>query len=423
MRDIFENIKKYNYWDGQSFSTGYKRTEYLNRITRYLGSDLIKVLTGQRRTGKSYIMRQIIEKLIHEQGISPSYIFYLNKEYTAFDEIRTAADLEKLFTHYLRELSPRGKVYIFIDEIQEIESWENFVNSYAQDYTSEYELIITGSNSNLLAGELSGRLSGRYIEFSIFPFSFSEYAGIKNAETDRNLFNKYLRTGGLPELMHLNDEEIERHYLESLKSTIILRDIATRYSIKDLSLLEEIFAFMIQNIGSLTSVTSVIKYFKSRQKKTNYETIANYIGYLCSTFTFHQAERYNIRGKQLLGGERKYYLNDLSFKNYLYGFYPEDAGYNLENFIFMELKRAGYKINVGVMDKNEIDFIATSEKQTIYIQSAYLLNSEDTVKREFGNLLRIKDNHKKIIVSMDEFKFDNREGIIHLWPWELGNIL
>jgi predicted AAA+ superfamily ATPase len=419
MNALFDRIKVYNVWDGQLYNTGYERTEYLNIIAKYIGNKLIKVLVGQRRVGKSYVMRQIINYLISFKGVSPTNIFYLNKEYTAFDDIKTSSDLETLFNFYRGQFSLTGKIYIFLDEVQNIRDWETFTNSYSQDFTQEYEVFLTGSNSNLLSGELASLLSGRYVEFEIFSFSFFEFADFKKMVISKESFLNYMQNGGLPEMFNFDQEELQRHYIESLRNTIVLRDIVGRYNIKDLSLLEDVFKFLSANIGNLTSFSSIINYFKSRQKKTNYETISSYVGFLKDTFIIHQAERYNLRGKQLLGGECKYYLNDLAFKNYLLGNYPSTIGNNLENYVFMQLKRMGYKVSVGILNNLEIDFVAQKPEKTLYVQVCYILNEPKTIEREFGNLLLIKDNHEKIVVSLDDFKFSDYEGIKHLRPWEL----
>ncbi len=416
---ILNKAKNYNFWEGKPFPAGFERQEYLLNIKNYLGNKLVKVLVGQRRVGKSYILRQIMNFLISEKKVAPQNIFYLNKEYTAFDEIKSASELENLFTLYLKEWPLQGKIYIFLDEVQNIEGWEKFVNSYSQDFTAEYELFITGSNSNLLSGELSTLLSGRFVEFEIFPFSFSEFVSFKNIDENKESYLEYIKTGGLPELFFIEKQDIKRHYIDSLKNTIILRDIAGRHTIKDLPLLEEIFKFITVNIGNLTSFSSIVKYFKSKQKKTNYETISAYVGYLRDTFIFHQVERFQLRGKQSLGGEYKYYLNDLAFKNYLFGFYPSDIGYNLENQVYIQLKRMGFEVSVGRLNNLEIDFVAQKPEKTIYVQVAYLLNSQAVVEREFGNLLSIKDNHEKLVISLDDVHFSDYEGIKHLFPWEL----
>jgi len=419
MEQLIDDISRYNFWDGKNLNPGFVRKEYLDRISGFTGNKLIKVLVGQRRSGKSYVLRQIIDFLITEKNVQPGNILYVNKEYSAFDEIKSSADLEGLVEIYTRRIKPEGKVYIFLDEVQNIENWELFVNSCSQDFTREYEVFITGSNSRLLSGELASRLSGRYVEFEVMPFSYFESAKMLNLEINRGSFIKYLRTGGLPELFNIRSEESQRYYTESLKNTIILRDIVERHNIKDPTLLEDIFKFLTVNIGNLTSISSIISYFKSRKRKTNYETLSSYTEYLTDTFITHKADRYNLRGKQILGGEAKYYLNDLAFKNYLFGFSPSDMGYNLENYVFNQLKRLGYKVNVGVLNNLEIDFFAQKPDKTLYVQVCYLLSGQRVIEREFGNLLKIKDNHEKVVISLDEVKFSDYEGIRHLHPWEL----
>ncbi len=420
--NTFERMKPYNTWSNQLLPGGFKRTSYLDKILPSIGSRLVKVLAGQRRSGKSFLLRQIINHLIADRGVNADNIFFLNKEFTVFDEIRTSSDLDRLFNYFKNTLNINGKIYLFLDEVQNIELWEKFVNSYAQDFTREYELFISGSNSNLLSGELASLLSGRYVEFEIMPYGYSEYLEMQNTPAGKESFLAYLQHGGLPEMFHLEMEELKRNYISSLKNTIILRDIIDRHGIKDLPLLEDLFKFLCVNIGNLTSIGSIIDYFKSRQKKTNYETVSGYVRHLTDTYIFHQVERYNLRGKQVLGGSFKYYLNDLSFKNFLFGLFPSDIGYNLENFVYLELRRMGYSINIGILNDLEIDFIAQKGDKTIYLQVTYLLSHERVVEREFGNLLKIKDNHQKYVISLDDIKFTRTDGIIHLHPWELSDI-
>lgn len=419
MKAVFDKIKKYNFWEGETFKIGYERKTYIEKFAKYIDNKLIKVLVGQRRVGKSYILRQVINYLINKKNIKPKNIFYLNKEFVGFDEIKTANDLESLFDYYKKELKVKGKIYIFLDEVQTIEKWETFVNSYSQDFTNEYELFITGSNSKLLSGELASLLSGRYVQFEIYPFSFFEYSDYKSLQINKESFLTYIQTGGLPEMFNFSDEEVERHYVQSLRSTIILRDIVQRNKIKDVALLDDIFKFIAVNIGNLSSLTNIIKYFKNHQKKTNYETLSTYVDHLKDTFIIHEAERYNLKGKQVLGGVRKYYLNDLAFKNYLYGIIPSDIGYNLENYVYIQLRRMGYQVSVGIIGNKEIDFVAQKADKTLYIQVAYLLTNQNTIDREFGNLLAVKDNFEKIVISLDDIRLSDYEGIKHMRPWEL----
>lgn len=419
MKEVFDKIQKYNPWDGFEINLGLERSAYLEKILKFTGNKLIKVIVGQRRSGKSYLMRQIIKKLLTDQKVNPHNIFYLNKEYTAYDEILSSPDLEALFLYYREKLSVSGKIYLFIDEVQNIKHWETFVNSYAQDFTEDFEIFITGSNSNLLSGELASLLSGRYVTFEVFPFSLDEFGAFKNAVVNKSLFLEYIQTGGLPELLNLPDEEVKKHYVGDLKNTIVLRDIIQRNQVKDLTLLEDVFKFLSTNTGSFTSVANIVSYFKNKNKQTNYETISTYLKYLLDTYVVHEVERYNIRGKQALGGNKKYYLNDLAFKNYLFGYYPTDIGHHLENYVFLQLKRMGYQVSVGILYQKEIDFIAEKDDRIIYVQVAYILNDQKTIDREFGNLLAIKNNYDKFVISLDDMKFSNYEGVKHLWPWEL----
>ncbi len=421
MKKLITKIARYNLWGGKTFKAGFKRDLYLSRIQNYVGNKLIKVLVGQRRVGKSYILRQIMADLVDTHGVNPNNIFYLNKEFLAFDKIETSKQLQELFEYYEDNISQEGKIYIFIDEIQNIDKWELFINSYSQDYTREYELFISGSNSTLLSGELSSLLSGRYVEFQILPFSLAEYVSYYKLTNSRDTFMKYIQSSGLPELDNLKNKESKVNYMFSLKNTIILRDIMYRYSIKDPVLLEELFNFVTSNIGHLTSVSSIIKYYKGRQKRTNFETISNYLNYLKQSFIIHEVERYNIRGKQNLGGEKKYFLNDLGFKNYLQGTFPTDIGNLLENFVYISLLRKGFEVSVGIWNKNEIDFVATKGDKVIYVQVAYLLKEQATIDREFGNLLKIKDNFDKYVVTMDDVDYSDYKGIMHIKPWELDN--
>ncbi|MCX6273060.1 MAG: ATP-binding protein [Bacteroidetes bacterium] len=422
MSDNIAKLLKYNNWRDQPLPTGFIRVDYLIRIKDFIGNKLIKALVGQRRVGKSYLLRQIIQILV-EGGVPPENIMYINKEYTDFDFITDYKDLEELVLHYKRELKLAGKVYLFIDEIQNILGWEHVVNSFSQDYIDEYEVFITGSNSRLLSGELASLLSGRYISFQIFPFSFSEYCSIKQLDKTKPVFLQYLQTGGLPELFHLPNDETKRHYMSALQDTVLLRDIIERYGIKDARLLQDVFAFLVNNASNLISIASIVKYFAGKNRKTNYETIANYIEYLKNTFLVHQVERFSIKGKEILSGNFKYYINDLSFKNYIYPGFEYGIGYMLENLVYLQLLNSGYKVYVGFMRNREIDFVATKGDRTIYLQVAYLLADQATINREYSELASINDNYEKFIVTLDDIQLPNRKGIQHILTWQLQEIL
>ena len=377
---------------------------------------------GQRRVGKSYIMRQIIYKLI-ETGVSAKNILYINKEFTDFDFITNNIDLDATIKLYINEIKPEGKVYLFFDEIQNIESWEKTINSYSQDYTRDFEIFITGSNSQLLSGELSSYLSGRYIQFEIYPFSFSEYSSFFKLQANKKTYLQYLNTGGIPELFNLQSDEAKRHYISALKDTVLLRDIIQRYKIKDAKLLEDIFVYLVNNASNLISINNIVNYFKSKNRKTNYETVSNYINYLKYSFLIHQAEKYKISGKEILSGTYKYYINDLSFKNLLYSGFSYGVGYKLENLIYLQLKNAGYDVYVGYLRNKEVDFVAIKNTKPIYIQVSYLMIDEETIKREYSALESINDNFTKIVLSLDDIQFEDKNGIKHIQAWNLHKFL
>ena len=418
MKECFEPIRKFNFWDQQIPNLGFIRSAYMDKIMSYVGNKLVKVLVGQRRSGKSYLLRQIANQLI-TNGVVPKNIFYINKEFIEFDVVKTYNDLQNLLVYYKNELNPIGKKYLFIDEIQNIDGWERFVNSHTQDFVEQYEIFISGSNSKLLSGELSTLLSGRYVQFEIFTFSFQEYIEFLNIENSKQSYIEYLETGGLPELFSLPNHETKRNYISTLKDSVLLRDIIQRYNIKDPKLLEDLFIFLVNNASNLISINSIIKYYKGLNKKTTYDTISNYIHFIEETFLIHKAERYNIGGKDLISGNCKYYINDLAYKNLLYPGVGYGIGYKLENIIFLELRRAGFEVYVGVEKGKEVDFVAIKGDRKIYFQVAYLIPDESTMEREYNSLETIKDHYEKYVISLDDVQFSSRNGIQHRQAWNL----
>lgn len=422
MSENIAKISKFNFWDGNIPATGIPRKTYLQRISGFIGNKLIKVMTGQRRAGKSYLLRQIIFQLF-ESGVNPQNILYINKEYTEFDFLESYIDLEVLLNEYKKTLNPRGKIFLFIDEIQRIGSWEHFVNSLSQNFREEYEIFITGSNSHLFSGELASLLSGRYVEFMIQPYNFYEFCAAQNLETGRSAYLKFLQAGGLPELFHLPDNETRRHYVSAIKDTVLLKDIIQRYNIKDARLLEDLFIFIVNNASNLISFTGIVKYFAGKNRKTNYETVSNYISYIEDTFLVHKVDRYHIKGKETLAGAYKYYLNDLAFKNYLYPGFEYGQGYKLENLVYLQLLFSGYTVYAGAMRNKEVDFVGKKGDRIIYIQSAFTLADPDTAGREYSALNAIPDNYEKYVVSMDEIPIPSKEGIRHIQAWKLAGLL
>ncbi|MDO4722372.1 ATP-binding protein [Porphyromonas circumdentaria] len=419
---MISSIKKYNFWDKNSIDLGFPRTSYTDKIGQYIGNKLIKVLVGQRRAGKSYILRQIATQLI-SNGTSPSNILYINKEYLELSAVQTYEHLEELFQLYREELKPQGKVYVFIDEIQYIEEWERFVNSHSQDFAEPCELFISGSNSSLLSGELATLLSGRYVEFEILPFSYTEYCGITQQETGKASYIRFLQSGALPELFNLPNDEMKQNYVSSIKDTVMLRDIVARYKVKDVKLLDDLFVYLANNASNIVSIPNIVNFFKSRNRKTNYETLSSYISYLESSFLVHRGERYNIKGKDTISGNCKYYLNDLCYHNYLYSGFGYGMGYLLENAVYLSLRRAGYQVYVGTIKDSEVDFVAIKGGNKLYLQAALQLSAEDTIEREYRSLKMINDNFPKYMVSLEEYKIPTNEGIEHISAWVLESIL
>lgn len=422
MEEFIRSFGKYNFWNNHVPKLGYSRQEYLDNIFGFCNNSLIKVLIGQRRTGKSYLLRQIAHRLI-ENGTPAKNIFYINKEFIEFDDIRDYNDLDELIKRYQKYLKPKGKIYLFIDEIQNIQDWERAINSYSQNFAESYEIFISGSNSKMLSGELATLLSGRYINFEILPFSYEEYVGINQLESTKESYTDYLKSGGLPELISLPNEETKQHYVSALKDTVLLRDIIQRHAIKEPKLLEDLFVYLVNTASNLKSVNNITNYFRSKGRKTTYDTVAAYIGYIEDSFLIHKAERFDIRGKDTVAGNVKYYCNDLAYKNYLFSGFAYGLGYLLENMIYLELRRSGFQVYVGVLPNKEIDFVAQKADRVIYVQSAYSLADENTARREYSALQIIPDHYEKIVVSLDDFALPMNNGIRHIQAWTLHNYL
>ena len=417
--DMIEKIGKYNFWNDNIPELGYVRAEYTNKIYASTGNNLVKVLVGQRRAGKSFVLRQLAKQLL-DSGVPAQNILYINTEYLEFCGLKTVDDLQSLYQEYREELQPQGKIYLFLDEIHLIKDWERFVNSHSQDFVEPKEIFISGSNSDLLSGELATLLSGRYVEFEILPFSFHEYADMQHLEVNRENYIHFLQIGMLPELFHLQTDEVKINYVSAIKDTVMLRDIVHRYKVKDSLLLDDLFRYIVNNAGRLFSISNIVNYFKSLGRKTNYETLSSYISYLCKAFLIHRAERYNIAGKEIISGNCKYYSNDLAYYNYLYRGFSYGFGSLLENAVYLELRRQGWQVYVGAQAHSEVDFVAIRGDQKLYVQVCWqMAGDENTAQREYAPLLNIKDQYRKVIVSLDEIRFPNNNGVEHLFPWEL----
>ncbi|MCC5932607.1 MAG: ATP-binding protein [Candidatus Cyclonatronum sp.] len=416
MLENISHIARYNFWTARP-DTGVRRERYLHAVRKFRQSALVRVLVGQRRVGKSYLMRQLIGDII-DDGTPPAHTLYINKEFTDFDFLKDGRDLADFCESYFSSIPGIQTRYLFIDEIQNIQNWEKAVNSLSQDYTRNYRIFITGSNAQLLSGELATHLSGRYVSFLVTAFCYDEFLAISSLPAGKASFLKFLQTGGLPELFKLPDEESRRHYVSAVYDTVILRDIVERHHIRDVSLLKDLFTFIAANAGSLISVNRLIAYFKGQGRKTNYETAAQYIRYLEDAFIIHKCERYQIKGKDVLSGSAKYYLNDLTFKNYLFPGVHLGWGHLMENLVYIELLARGYTVYTGQHQDKEIDFVASLGEETRYLQVAWQLTDERTKARDYAPLLNIRDAHPKLLISADDIPLPPQEGIPNLLYWD-----
>lgn len=389
-----------------------KRELYMKRIRPFIGADIIKVMTGIHRCGKSVMLELIKQELI-ESGVNPTQFISINFEDLSFSHLQTAQSLHDEITSRAKEIG--GKVYLFFDEIQEVKDWEKCINSFR--VSLDCDIYITGSNAKLLSGELATYLGGRYVEFVIYPFSFGEfielYHPINPDVSIQQCFQKYLITGGMPYLANIRyADEPSKQYLHDLFNSVQLKDIVKRNKIRDVDLLERIIAYVIANIGTTFSASSLAKFLKSEQRTVAPEAILNYIKYCCDAYLFYQVKRVDLQGKQILSTNEKYYIADHGIREAVYGGNMRDINQILENIVYLELLRRGYKVTVGKTREKEIDFVCDKHGEKLYVQVTYLLASEDTIKREFGAYDTIHDNFPKYVVSLDEFDM-SRNGIKH----------
>lgn len=394
-----------------------KRELYMKRIRPFMGTELIKVMTGIRRCGKSVMLDLIKEDLL-DSGISPAQFISINFEDLSYSHLQTAKALHEEITKRAAEIN--GKVYLFFDEIQEVKDWEKCVNSFR--VTLDCDIYITGSNAKLLSGELSTYLAGRYVEFVIYPFSFAEfmelYRPIAPDDSVQKCFQKYLLAGGMPYLANIRYEEASsKLYLHDLFNSVQLKDIVKRNKIRDVDLLERIIAYVISNVGTTFSASSLAKFLKSENRTVAPETILNYIKYCCDAYLFYQVKREDLQGKQILSSNEKYYIADHGIREAVFGGNMRDINLILENIVYLELLRRNYKVTVGRTGEKEIDFVCHKQGEKLYVQVCYLLASEEMVKREFGAYGSIRDNYPKYVVSLDEFDM-SRDGIKHRNIWD-----
>ena len=385
------------------------RERYLKLIRPFYDQDLIKVLIGIRRSGKSVILTQIMDEL-KQKSIDSKHIIYMNFEDYDYEAY---TDPQKLNDYIKEKINDDEKYYIFFDEIQNVDKWERVVNSLRA--TKNTSIFVTGSNSDLLSSDLATHIAGRYVSFKVTPFTFEEVCELLNVTDSRDIegaFNDYIKWGGMPQRFMQNDDNSKRTYLYDIYDSIIMKDIVKRFNIKDIDLLRRIITYILTTPSQVFSPDSLKKYMQSDSRNVSLETIYNYLDYIVRANLISKAERYDVRGKRILTGKYKYYLTDLGFTNVLSVGRKEQIGSYLENIVYNELIARGYNVNVGTLDNGEIDFIATKFNEKIYIQVAYILSDESVITREFGAYKKIEDNYPKYVLSMDKFDL-SQNGIIH----------
>jgi len=373
-----------------------ERPLYIDRLKPFIGKSLIKVLIGQRRVGKSYLLMQLRD-LIKKQS-PDTQIIYINKEQHEFSKITNSDDL---FLYLKENVKENGKVALFIDEIQDIESFEITLRDLVT--RGNYDIYCTGSNANLLSSELATFISGRYVEIKVFGLSYTEFLVFYNLQDSVATFQNYLKFGGLPYLINLNTEiQIAYEYLTSIYNTILLKDVVTRFKVRNVKFLENLIAFLADNMGSIVSSKKISEYLKSQKINISTQVVIDYLGYLETSFLIFKVKRTGIEGKKVFEIGEKYFFEDIGIRNAIVGYKTSDIHKILENVVYLHLRMAGYSVTVGQEGNKEIDFIAQKSGEKIYVQVAYMLTNEGTINREYGNLLEIPDNFPKYVVTMDE---------------------
>ncbi|MBN1186309.1 MAG: ATP-binding protein [Bacteroidales bacterium] len=390
------------------------RDNYYKKIEPYIGNNLIKVLVGQRRVGKSFLLYQLMDEI--SKNKTHSNIIYINKEDYTFDAIKNYADL---ITYVDSQKTSKGKVALFIDEIQDIKDFEKALRHFQSG--NYYDIYCTGSNASLLSGELATFLAGRYIQIKVYALSYPEFLKFHKLDDNNENLNKYIMFGGMPHLINLKDEgRIYYEYLRNVFDSIVLRDIITRYKIRNVSFLIDLIRFLADNTGSILSAKRISDYLKSQNINLLPKSILEYLYYLESVFFIERVKRTEIAGRKIFEIGDKFYFEDLGMRHLLIPYQQKDIQKVLENLVFHHLKTLDYTIYVGKLQDKEIDFVAQKYENKMYLQVAYIITDEKTHEREFGNLLKIPDNCPKMVISMDEMTGKNYKGIEH---WNIRKFL
>lgn len=388
-----------------------ERSNYLDSIRPFIGKPVIKAITGIRRCGKSTLMLQLINEL-QNNGVNPDQIIYINLELFEFDLIREYKDLHNYVTS--KKGSSKKLFYLFVDEIQVINGWEKAINSLLAE--KDFDLYITGSNARLLSSELATLISGRYVEFRMYTLTYPEfrllYSETNKIETAPDYFNTFLKFGGFPGLHLLNwDENASRQYLQSVYSTILLKDVVVPYNIREAALLEKIVSYLADNCGNITSAKNISDFLKSQHMKVSVDTVQNYILYCVNALMVEKVRRFDLKGKRILETLEKYYLSDLGLKYVIAGYSPDSIPGQLENIVLLDLLAHGYQVFIGKQYTREIDFIAQKGNEKLYIQVCTTLNDDNVVDREYGSLELIQDHFPKYVLSLDKGFETSRKGI------------
>jgi uncharacterized protein len=383
------------------------RDAYVDRIKPFIRKGLIKVLSGQRRVGKSYLLFQLIH-FVQSQDPTGN-IIYINKEDLQFDAIRDAVSLNE---YILSKSQKNVHNYIFIDEIQDIVEFEKALRSLLLDQNND--IYITGSNANLLSGELATYLSGRYIEFKVYSLSYTEFLLFHQLDDNDLSFESYVKFGGLPYLIHLGLTDTAFEYLNSIYNTIVYRDVVSRYNLRNNLFLEKLIEFLADNIGSLFSAKRISDFLKSQHTNMPSNQIQQYCSHLANAFIIHEANRYDIIGRRVFETGSKFYFENTGIRNVIIGYQLKDRGKLLENIVYNHLLYLRYDVKVGAFHAREIDFVCERDNERLYVQVALRLDDQATIDREFGNLLAIPDNYPKVVVSEDQFNGNTYQGIRHM---------
>lgn len=384
-----------------------ERKGYLERIKPFMRKDIAKVLTGQRRVGKSFLLFQVIKQLLEEEP--DANIIYLNFEDLAFSQVRTP---EQMYAYITSHFEGEGYHYIFIDEIQEVPGFERAIRSLL--LSPQNDIYLTGSNAKMLSSELATYLSGRYIEVNVYSLSYLEFLEFHQLEDSDAHLELYSRYGGLPYLVNLPlTDEVVNEYLKSVYATIVFRDVVGRYNLRNSDFLERLICFLSENVGSLFSAKNISDYLKSQHATVSVNQVQNYTQYLCNAFLIHRVERYDLVGKRVFEIGEKYYFENMGIRNTVIGYRLTDRAKILENLVYNHLIYRGYRVKVGYWGSQEIDFVGERDHERVYIQVALRIDNETTAQREFGNLLKVQDNYPKIVVTADPICGHSYEGIIH----------